>query len=74
MEGAGHGSVHFQSEIDSLSHRLIFLKDTLSSLTKNAEARNKSGLKCKQELEKAEKILEKVKQVNIPPTTGLGIN
>ena len=76
LDSSGSGrSSHFQTEIDHLSRRLIFLKDSLASLTENAasaeggeasrgcKSKKGGGLKCRLELEKAESILDKVKQV-----------
>lgn len=61
---SSNSSSQFQTEIDSLSHELVLLKNSLALLAKTNEAKNRSGLKCKEELEKADRIMKDVKKVN----------
>lgn len=57
------GQAHFQSSVDSLTHRLTTLRDALGSLSANVEARNVQRLKCGQEIERTREVLDKVNQV-----------
>ena len=57
------GRAHFQSEIDTLTHRLTSLRDALGNLSVNVRARKSAKTRCGEELNTAKKYINRVNQV-----------
>ena len=52
-------------EIDGLDHRLTLLRDSLKNLARGSDRRQVLRVKCRKEVEEAEKFINAVKEVRI---------